>query len=254
MATHFQDGLAVGSAGYPPAPSAPGLLGRQTDTRFPHGGVTISPVRVYRLANLAAASTTNLNAGTTTYSGTGVSVPITAGTGVTSTTLFGSTVYDIVGLVGERAVQVTPGPGNTGASVTITGYDMYEVPLTATFSSTASGGSAAVSNKTFRYVSTISTTGNTTSSLSFGVSDRVGFPVAVANASDFIPSCSGTIQTNTNTGFTAADATNPATALTNNVRGSYTLQTATTGSNVVTIFIFPSDVNTTSGAWGVPQV
>tara|TARA_R110000868_G_scaffold26805_4_gene102839 strand:- start:1057 stop:1827 length:771 start_codon:yes stop_codon:yes gene_type:complete len=251
--THFSDGIATGNAAYGTAAPAPGLLGRSNATRNPQVGVNSSPVQIYRLAVLATASATNLNAGTTTYSGPAVSIPLSAGTGVTSTTLFGNTVYDIVGQYGERGVQVTPAPGNTAASVTIVGYDMNEVPVTATFSSTASGGSAADSNKTFRYILSAAVNGNTTSSIQLGVSDVVGFPIRINSQSDFIATMSGTVVTINGTGFTAADATVPATALTNNVRGSYKLQTATNAANVLTMWLYPVDINTTSGAYGVNQ-
>ena len=255
MTTHFQDGVSVGSAGYPPLAGAPGSLGRQASTNFRGYGAVTSPVVVYRLSALATASSTNL-AGLATYSGA-ASFPVTivAGTGVTATTLFGATVYDIVGQAGERSVQVAPGAGAGANTVTVLGYDMYEVPVTATFAGPTSGGSAVQSNKTMRYVASISVTGSATNSgISFGVGDKIGFPYRVNTASDFIVTMSGTVVTANGTGFVAADTTSPATATTNNVRGSYTLQTATNAANVATFWVYPADVDTNNGLFGVPQV
>lgn len=254
MTTHFSDGLAVGTTGYPPQPANPGSLGRSSSFATAGPGLPISPVYVYRLVP-AAASATNLNGGTTTYTGTAVSIALTAGAGVTSTTILGGvSVLDIVGALGERSVQVTAAGGNTAAAVTINGYDMYEVPISVTFSSPTSGASATLSPKTFRYVTSASFTGNTTSSISLGVADRIGFPVRVNNPSDVLLTWSGGVVTNNVTGFVAADTTLPVTNGTTNVRGSYTLQSASNGSAVFTAWIFPIDVNTTSGAFGVSQV
>jgi len=256
MSTHFQDGISVGSAGYPPLNPAPGSLGRQSTTAFNGYGAVVSPVVVYRLSALAAASSTNL-AAATTYSGA-ASFPVTivAGTGVTATTVNGVSVYDIVGQAGERSVRVVAagGAGGAGAStVTVLGYDMYEVPVTATFAG-ATSGNTVESNKTLRYVTSISVTGSATGSgISFGVGDKIGFPYRVNTASDFIVTNSGTVVTANGTGFVAADTTSAATATSNNVRGSYTLQTATNAANVQTFWIYPSDVNTTNGLFGVPQ-
>jgi len=254
MTTHFSDGISVGTAGYPPNDPAPGLLARRSDA---FGAVT-APVVVYRLSALATASSTNL-AAAATYSGT-ASFPVTlaAGAGVSATTLFGTTVYDIVGQAGERSIQVggASGAGGPGSSnVTVVGYDMYEVPVTMTFSGPVSGTTSVQSNKTLRYVASISVTGSATGSgISFGVGDRIGFPYRVNNASDFIVTNSGVVVTANSTGFVAASAVSPATAFTTNVRGSYTLQAATNGANVQTFWIYPADVNTTNGLFGVPQV
>ena len=255
MPTHFQDGIAVGSAGFPPLNSAPGSLGRQGPSPSGFGAVT-APVVVYRLSALATASNTNL-AAATTYSGAAAfPVSIVAGTGVTQTTLFGNTVYDIVGQAGERSVRTVAagGAGGAGANtVIVTGYDMYEVPVTASFAG-ATSGNTVESNKTFRYVTSITVTGSATGSgISIGVGDKIGFPYRVNTASDFIVTNSGTVVTANGTGFVAADTTSAATATSNNVRGSYTLQTATNAANVQTFWIYPSDVNTTNGLFGVPQ-
>lgn len=255
MATHIPDGVAVGFAGYPPLNPAPGSLGRQGPSPSCFGAVT-SPVVVYRLSALATASSTNLAAATTYSGAASFPVSIVAGTGVTATTLNGVTVYDIVGQAGERSVQVNAagGAGGAGAStVTVLGYDMYEVPVTAQFSG-ATSGNTVQSNKTLRYVASISVTGSATGSgISFGVGDKIGFPYRVNNASDFLVTMSGTVVTANGTGFVAADTTSAATATSNNVRGSYTLQTATNAANVATFWIYPSDVNTTNGLFGVPQ-
>lgn len=256
MSTHFGDGISVGRAGYPPLNGAPGSLGRQSTPLFNGYGAVCAPVVVYRLSALATASSTNL-AAATTYSGT-ASFPVTlvAGAGVTTTTINGVTVYDIVGQAGERSVRTVAagGAGGAGANtVTVLGLDMYEVPVTATFAG-ATSGNTVESNKTMRYVISASVTGSATGSgISFGVGDKIGFPYRVDSPSDFIVTNSGTVVTANGTGFTAADTTSAATATSNNVRGSYTLQTATNGANVQTFWIYPRDVDSTNGLFGVPQ-
>jgi hypothetical protein len=184
-------------------------------------------------------------------------VTLVAGTGVTQTTILGgTTVFDIVGQFGERSVRAVAagGAGGAGANtVVLSGFDMYEVPVTCSFAG-ATSGNTVESTKTLRYLSSITVTGSATGSgVSFGVGDRIGFPVRVNNASDFMVTNSGVLVTANSTGFVAADATVPATASTTNVRGSYTLQAATNAANVQTFWIFPIDVNTTSGAYGVVQ-
>jgi hypothetical protein len=256
MSTHFSDGIAVGTAGYPPNPNNPGSIGRGSAFATAGPGVVASPTVIYRLAALPTASSTNL-AAATTYSGAAAfPVTLVAGTGVTQTTLFGTTVYDIVGQFGERSIRAVAagGAGGAGANtVTFAGYDMYEVPVTGSFAG-ATSGNTVESNKTLRYLTSISVTGSATGSgVSFGVGDKIGFPVRVNNASDFMVTNSGVLITANSTGFVAADTTVPATASTNNVRGSYTLQAATNAANVQTFWINPIDVNTTSGAYGVVQ-
>lgn len=256
MSTHFGDGISVGLAGYPPLNAAPGSLGRQNTPLFNGYGAVQAPVVVYRLSALATASNTNL-AAATTYSGAAAfPVTIVAGTGVTAATINSVATYDIVGQAGERSVRVVAAGGAGGAgtsTVIVTGYDMYEVPVTASFAGAASGLTVE-SSKTFRYVTSITVTGSATGSgISLGVGDKIGFPYRVNNASDFLVTNSGVVITANSTGFVAADTTSAATATSTNVRGSYTLQAATNASNVQTFWIYPADVNTTNGLFGVPQ-
>lgn len=256
MSTHFSDGINTGLAGYPPLNPAPGSLGRQNTPLFNGYGVVNAPVVVYRLSALATASNTNL-AAANTYSGTAAfPVTIVAGTGVTAATINGVATYDIVGQAGERSVRVVAAGGAGGAgtnTVIVTGYDMYEVPVTASFTG-ATSGNTVESSKTLRYVTSMTVTGSATGSgVSFGVGDKIGFPYRVNNASDFLVTVSGVHATANSTGFVAADTTSAATATSNNVRGSYTLQVATNAANVATFWIYPTDVNTTNGLFGVPQ-
>lgn len=129
-------------------------------------------------------------------------------------------------------------------------------PMSQTLS-TPSGAAITYTTKAFRFIRSIIVSGNTGQSIAVGTTDTIGFPYKVAYFDDVRISYNGTLVT-TSTGYTAPDTTNPATALTNDVRGTFSMSSALlAGFNAVRNFnaeIFIRDPNTMSGLYGRRQV
>lgn len=242
--THFSDGLRVGTAG------------TNTDTRpvldqlgvnAPQVGVPTSPIYVFDVVPLTLQ--TNNIATSQTLSGAPATVTLTAGTGVSSTTLRnGASVY---ALDTPRCITIT-GSATTVAAIsyTISGYDEYQQAMTQTITGPSSTGSVTTT-KAFKYISGITATGNSTSSVAIGTSDTLGLPLK-AGAFEYVRLAYNNIGITSSAGFTAA-VTTTATATTGDVRGTYALQSASDGSKRFTAFIFVKDSSTVSGAFGVAQ-
>lgn len=239
--THFSDPIRTGStfSSTRPAPGAP-----------------TSPVYVYT-GTPVTGTTTGLGA-LQTLSGAPFTATIAAGNGVTSITFANMTLLDL-GM--SRCPTVVTPTGSVGeVAFTIIGYDAAILPdntytvgqlVTQTFSGPAITGTTT-GLKAIRYVKSIAGSGNTLSTVSFGVSDTVGFPVKVGKAEDVILKYNN--QTATGLGLTVAVTTNPSTAALGDVRGTYALQSAADNSKVFCAWIFVRDPNLDTGVWGVPQV
>ena len=121
---------------------------------------------------------------------------------------------------------VSNNAGDTGWSVTASGYDLYGRPQTETLAVTANG--TVWSKKTFKYFTSFMPTksGSTAGTFSIGTSDVFG--IALRNDKweydNFF--WAGAFLT-ASTGWTKADLTSPATASTGDVRG--TIQIGTNG-------------------------
>lgn len=240
--THFSDPIRTGStfSSTRPAPGAP-----------------TSPVYVYT-GTPVTGTTTGLGA-LQTLSGAPFTAVITAGNGVSAITFAGMTLYDL-GL--SRCPSITtPSASSIETAFTITGYDVAMLPdntftvgflVTQTFSGPSTTAGTSIGLKAIRYVKAITGSGNTTSAVSFGVSDTLGFPVKVGKAEDVILKYNN--QTATGLGLTVAVTTNPSTAALGDVRGTYALQSAADNSKVFCAWIFVRDPNLDTGVWGVPQV
>jgi hypothetical protein len=139
------------------------------------------------------------------------------------------------------------------ATVTARGFDTFWFPISETV--TLSNAGIASGKKAFKYVQSITPAGTLSgSNLSVGTGDVFGFPMRVDRfAYADIAWNDGRITSNT--GFVAADTTNPATATTGDVRGTYAVQSASDGTKRLQIFIkIPvSNINSVAGLWGVTQ-
>lgn len=240
--THFSDGVRVGAL-FPTQP---------TDTAAPHNspqpGAPTSPIFVYSVVPLAT-TTTGLGSGGT-YSGAPVNVTLSTGSGVVATTSIGGVTYLDLGLA--RGITISGAVSTVAAvNVSMSGLDCYLQPVTMTLSG-PSATALVTTAKTVQYLfpnATIS--GNTVSTIVFGVGDRLGFPYRV-DAVDYVEMTVSATKVTASTGFVAA-STATATATTGDVRGYYDLQTTLNGTRRFTAWIYVANPDTQSGLYGVTQ-
>lgn len=125
-----------------------------------------------------------------------------------------------------RGVQIVGVAGSAGGTFTIRGFDYYNVPMSATVP-VAAGANTGWSLKAFKYI--LSVTPNFTDAghnYTVGTSDMFGFNYR-AGIWDFTEVTWNNLSMTSATGFTAGVGTNPATALTGDIRG--TIQTSGNG-------------------------
>jgi len=180
---------------------------------------------------------------------------LTAGTGVTTTTDANGTVRYVLDV--PRCVTVkSSDAGDTTQTVTVSGYDLYGQAMTARV--TLNGTTTVPTLKAFKSVTQIAVSAATAGNVQAGYNDRLGLPVAVSNAVYVISvKWNSTLAQDAGT-FVAAVATDPATALTGDVRGLYTPSSAADGAKrlVVNIALTDEAVGpraTRVGAFGVTQ-
>lgn len=238
--TNFSDGVELGNAG--------GLGDtRVNPIRSWSGGgfqgVPISPIAVYSVVpvtgTLAASQTVTSNNFTLSSAG-----------GITTTTIGGTLYYD-VGCARTLVFTgaVTP---QTAIVMVISGKDDYLQNLTQTMTGPTGTGTAETL-KAFRYVAGIYASGNTTSAVSVAVGDKLGLPFCVTSVDFAYFSWAGTKVTSSG-GFSGAVTTSPSTAALGDVRGVYTVSSASDGAKRFTAWININDPDSVTGAFGVAQV
>lgn len=198
-----------------------------------------------------------------TRADTGVAVTgLLAIDGAASGTAFGAgpagaggpvTIWNPATLI-ARAVRVHSAGDDSSATFMVKGYDIYNYPITETIT----GGNAADANgkKAFKYIASITPAGTLSgSAVTAGTTDIIGLPIRADFVNETELSVNGAWIT-ASTGFTAAVTTSPATATTGDVRGTYALQTASTGgTNRLGFYQSPQVANISSitGLFGVTQ-
>lgn len=252
-----------------------GVYGFGTATHIP----VIQQIPSALAANNIAASQTP-TAGTAltlvSSSGAGITVGVSitrADTGVAVTGLLaidGAASYVTFGSGGDgnggpvriwnpatliaRAVRVHSGGDDTGATFVVRGYDIYNYPVTETITGVNNGD--ATGKKAFKYIVSITPAGTLSgSAVTAGTTDVIGLPLRADYVNETELSVNGAWIT-ASTGFTAAVTTSPATDITGDVRGTYTLQTASTGgTNRLGFYQTPliSNIGSTTGLFGVTQ-
>lgn len=216
----------------------------------PGPGVFMSPLRQTTIVPLAIVA--NNIAASQIMNGT---VTLTAGTSALSAQLYGATVIDIgAGVQYDRAITITGAASGTAVPFTIVGYDMYNQRQTEVI--TGPTTATVTTNKCYRYIQSITTTGTTTSAFTIGTSDTIGLPVLVSTFDQFINLYYNNAGITATTGFTAADLTSPATTVTGAVRGKYALQSASDGTKRFTHYIsIPiANINNMNTCYGVQPV
>ncbi len=126
-----------------------------------------------------------------------------------------------------RALEFTAVPGTGATTMVIQGWDMYEQPMTEHVNVAANSGMSnvtTVGNKAFMYVESINSGSGTTANISVGGSDTYGFPYLISTGNYLLSafwkqaSDAGTL--------VLGSTTNPATATSGDVRGTYTPDTS----------------------------
>ena len=153
----------------------------------------------------------------------------------------------------SRAVSVTGSASATGGNITISGYDIYGVPMSEVIAAPASA-TTVNGKKAFKYISSVVPAFTDAHNYSIGTTDIYGFPLRSDNFGDVAINYNATGIT-ANTGYTAAVTTSPATTSTGDVRGTYALQSAADASKrlVVRQFITPANIGSIAGLFGVTQ-
>lgn len=187
--------------------------------------------------------------------GSGASFTLTAGTGVTARTRADGTVEYVLDV--PRAVSITATGANT-ATYRVDGYDAFGQAMSQTLAapSTSTVTTLKAFKTVIRVVNTNATAG--TNGLTVGYRDVFGMPVRVINAGYVVAvKWDNTLADNAGT-FAAAVVTDPATAATGDVRGTFVPTTAADGSKRLVMCIAVPAIGsgpqaTRIGAFGVTQ-
>jgi len=165
---------------------------------------------------------------------------------------YSNNAYAISSMV-ARAVSVTGVAGGAGGAFTVRGYDVYGYPMAETITATA-GATTVAGKKAFKFVTSVIPAFTDAHNYSFGTTDVFGLPLRASNFHEVLLWWNDTLIT-ANTGFVGADATNPATATTGDVRGTYAVQSASDGTKRLVAMIGPaqSTLATAIGLFGVTQ-
>jgi hypothetical protein len=239
--TQFNDGVNIGTAGAAGIDSR-GPIDQGSLPSSYQAGAAISPVYVYDIVPLTKFNN-NLAASQVV---SGASFTLAAGTGVTTSTINGTTYYvlDVPRALTASGVSVS----TAEVLLTATGMDEFFQAQTATWSGPTGTATPTTTTKAFKYISSVTTPGNTASGLTIGTADIFGLPRRVDAFGYTVLNWNSTVIT-ANTGFTAAVTTTPS-ATTGDVRGTYAVQSAADGTKRLTAFIFCKDPNTMDGLYG----
>lgn len=134
----------------------------------------------------------------------------------------------------SRAVSITSTTSQVVQTFTVNGLDVYGYPLTEVITTVGTSAATTLGKKAFKYISTVTPSiTDGTGSYSVGTQDVVGFPLRSDNfqvGADFdLSMMFNNASIAATTGYTAAVLTTP-TGATGDVRGTYALQTASSGT------------------------
>ena len=156
----------------------------------------------------------------------------TGGSSVVPWYYAGSTALMDPHYVPGRCLTVTNNnAGDTGYSISVTGYDIFGVAMTESIN--VSANATATGAKAWKYITGVSLVksggGTPTGTISVGTSDTFGFAMK-SEKWEYMNIYFAGAFISTSTGWTTAVNTKPATSSTGDVRGTYALQSASTGS------------------------
>lgn len=213
--------------------------------------VTGAGITVLSSATVFWPSMTSLSAGCVIGS---VPAPLAFGTS------FRSGFYDR-SKMDARAVSITAGSSATGGAFTVAGYDVYGYAMSESITSVTN--TTVNGKKAFKVISSVTPgfadPGGANHGYSVGTTDIFGFAIRCNVWGDALVNMGANSNLVTaSTGFVVPDTTSPATTTTGDVRGTYALQTASNGTLVLTMKVFPSltsiNTNPTIGLFGVSQI
>lgn len=171
----------------------------------------------------------------------------------------GLTPWNPMAILG-RAVSITAAASATYTTATVNGYDVYGYPMTEAITITAA--STVNGKKAFKYIRSVVLSGgtaDTTHAYSVGTTDIIGLPIRSDFFGDILVNYAASLTATTlvtaATGYTASVQTTPSTT-TGDVRGTYTLQSASsTGANRLIIRQSPQlyNVGSIAGLFGATQ-
>lgn len=155
-----------------------------------------------------------------------------------------------------RCVSITGVAGGTGGNILVSGYDIYGYPMSELIPATA-GATTKNGKKAFKIITSAVPQFSDAHNYSVGTADIFGFGMYVNLWESTLIRYNGALIT-ASTGFTAGDATTPATTTTGDVRGTYAVQSATDGTKRLSMGATPTltaiAANPTTGLFGQPQV
>jgi hypothetical protein len=179
-------------------------------------------------------------------------VTLTAGT--SAKTVINASGVSVIQLNTPRALQINT--STTARAITISGYDYFGQAMTETIT-VATAGTAKSGKKAFYQVASATINGSATA-VTIGTTDILGLPIRAIDAGYVVKvGWNNTLAQDAGT-FVAADMTNPATATTGDVRGTYTPSSASDGIKRLVMTIAVPAIGcgpnaTRVGALGVTQ-
>ena len=219
------------SLGSPIALDADGLIVGATSTELPNNA-TIT----YTTANHGSSPIDNV--------ATPAPSTITTSTGATAS---------VWALDVPRNITATSTSAVADTVFTITGYDEPKVKVVDQFT-IAAGASAGAGKKAMKYIESIAiySAGDvTTDTVTVGWGDVLGLPYKLTSKADAVRVFFNDVLDDSAT-VVKADATDPATATTGDVRGTVDTNSASDGSAVV-VWMHVQDTSTPEGLRGVAQ-
>jgi hypothetical protein len=162
--------------------------------------------------------------------------------------------YDRTTMVG-RALSVTGVSGGAGGDFIISGYDAYGYALTEKITCGA-GVNTVNGKKAFKIVTSVVPQFTDAHNYSVGTLDIFGLPIRANSFGEVLIHWNDALMT-ASTGFVAGVATDPATNVTGDVRGTYAVQDAADGTKKLVVRVAPSltlvQANPTTGLFGIAQ-
>lgn len=143
---------------------------------------------------------------------------------------------------------ISSNAGDTTQTVTTRGYDVFLNPMAETV--TLNGTTPVLGKKAFKYILSVTASAAMTGNLSVGTTDTFGMNVRVDRWEYLIAFMNGALVT-TSTGWTVSDQA-VATATTGDVRGTYTVQSASDGTKRLMVMVNLPLFNAASATPAVP--
>ena len=222
--THFSDGVRAGRN-----------FANNGTANQP--GVFMSPINVYDIVPIALSATAVAAAQAVAGAG---NLTINGGQASGGVATF---------LVARCVSIVSSNAGDTTQTATVTGTDVYGIPMTETI---AFNGTTTVNGKkAFKTVTRVAISAALAGNASVGTTDIFGLPIRADSRNYVLTAWNGAFVT-TGT-FVAADTTSPATATTGDVRGTFAVPNAADGVKRLTLWVFVVDDDTQTGLYGVAQ-